>query len=134
MGIVIREWRCADCGTTGETSGPLEEVVCSTCNAQEAERVFLTPPGIKSPKTSTADRELKSLAQDFGMSNMSNRDGAAVKAAPQGPQAPRFEAGNPQVMQAIQRLGSSADGFSSVLPALQRAGRPTQWRKTPERR
>lgn len=132
---IIREWRCADCGTTGETMGPLEEVVCNHCSAQEAERVFLTPPGIKSPKTSTADRELKNLAADFGLTNMSNKHGEPVrKSAAQGPQSPQFTDANPQVMAAIQKLGSNADGFSSVLPALQRSGRPHQWRKSPERR
>lgn len=134
MGIIIREWRCADCGTTGETSGAIEDVICQTCNAQEAERVFLTAPGLKSPQTSTADRELKNLASDFGLTDMSNRDGTAVRKAPEGPNAPQFSSGSPQVMQAIQKLGSNADGFSSVLPALQRSGRPNQWRKTPDRR
>lgn len=134
MGIIIREWRCADCGTTGETTGQIEDVICQTCNAQEAERVFLTAPGFKSPSTSTADRELKTLATDFGLTNMSNREGSAVKKAPEGPHAPKFETGSPQAMQMIQRLGSNADGFSSVLPALQRTGRPNQWRKTPDRR
>lgn len=131
---VIREWRCADCGTTGETMGPIEEIVCPTCSAQEAERVFLTAPGIKSPQTSSADRNLKALAADFGMSNMSNRDGAAVKQAPTGANAPQFSAGSPQVTQVLQALGGKSDGFSSVLPSLQRMGRPHQWRKTIDRR
>lgn len=131
---IIREWKCGDCGTTGETMGALEDVVCHACSAQEAERVFLTAPSIKSPQTSTADKELKNLAADFGMSNMTNKDGAAVRQAPTGPQAPRFDTGSPQAMQMIQRLGANSDGFSSVLPNLQRSGRPHQWRKSPDRR
>lgn len=131
---IIREWRCVDCGTTGETMGALEDVVCPTCSGQEAERVFLTPPGIKSPQTSGTDRTLQHLAQDYGLSDMSNRDGAAVKRSPEGPAAPQFATGNAQAMQMIQRLGTNADSFSPVLPALQRAGRPHQWHKSPERR
>lgn len=133
---VIREWRCGDCGTNGETMGPLDEVVCPTCNAQEAERVFLTPPAIRHDGTRVADRELRNLAQDYGLSNISNKDGGPVRKAPEGPQAPTFSEANPQTMAVLQRLGSqgNADGFSGVLPSLQRSGRPHQWRKTQERR
>jgi hypothetical protein len=134
MGIIVREWQCADCGTRGETMGPLEEVVCPTCNAQEVERAFFTAPGLKSPKTTTADNALKGLAADYGLTDISNKDGGPVKRPPTGEHAPQFTAGNPQVMAAIQKLGSNADGFSSVLPALQRTGRPHQWNKARERR
>lgn len=131
--MIIREFRCGDCSNTFESSDPLEEVVCPVCTAQEAERVFLTPPGIKSPQTSGKDRDLQQLASDFGMTNMSNRDGQPVRQAPTGPAAPQFAAQNPQNMQILHRLGGAGDGFSSVLPALQRAGRPHQWRKVHER-
>ncbi len=112
----------------------VDEVSCPTCDAQEAERVFLTPPGIKSPQTAGKDRDLAALASDFGLSNMSNRDGAPVRSAPSGPAAPAFAPGTPQTMQALQKLGSNSDSFSPVLPALRAAGRPHQWRKSPERR
>lgn len=133
---IIREWRCGDCGTTGETMGSIEDVVCHVCEGQEAERVFLTAPGIKSPQTSGKDRDLQALASDYGLSNMSNRDGAPVKRAPDGPTAPTFATGTPQAMQMLGRVSGSghADSFSPVLPALRAAGRPHQWRKTPERR
>lgn len=131
---VIREYLCSDCGATFESTLTIDEVSCPHCSGEDAERVFLTPPGITSPKTSSTDRTLQSLAQDFGLSDMSNREGQAVKRAPEGPAAPQFATGNPQALQMIQKLGSNADSFSPVLPALQRAGRPHQWRKTPERR
>jgi putative FmdB family regulatory protein len=135
MGIIIREFQCADCEHKFESSDPIEEVVCPQCSSGDAERAFFTPPGIRSPQTNTADKELKNLANDYGLTNMTNAGGAAVKRAPDGPAAPNFAAG-PQATQtlaAIQRLGAKADGFSGVLPALQNAGRPHQWRKTPER-
>ena len=44
--------------------------------------MFLTAPAVRSPNTSKADRTLKELAADYGLSDMSNRDGAAVKRAP----------------------------------------------------
>lgn len=134
MGIVIREWRCGDCGTTFESSDKPEDVACPTCTAQEPERVFLTPPGIKSPQTSFKDDTVKQLAADYGLSNISNKYGEAVKKAPSGPTAPQFATGSPQAQQMLARLGNNSDGFSSVLPSLQRAGRPHQWQKSKERR
>lgn len=131
MGTIIREFRCGDCASTFESTDPVEEVVCPSCTAQEAERVFLTPPGIKSPQTSVADRELKNLAADFGLSNISNKDGAPVKSAPTGDAAPKFAPQNPATMQVLSKLGRNADGFSGLLPSLQRAGRPHQWHKQP---
>lgn len=121
---VIREWRCADCGTTGETMGSLEDVICPNCSAQEAERVFLTPPGYKSPKTSGTDRDIKNLAADYGLSDVSNKYGEAVKKAPTGDNAPQFAAANPQVSQALSKLGGNADGFSQMIPALRDRGGP----------
>ena len=103
---------------------------CPQCSSLEPERAFLTPPGIKSPHTSGTDATLRTLAADYGLSNMSNRDGAAVKRAPSGPAAPQFAPqGDPQTMQVLHRLGGASDGFSSVLPALRQAGRPHQWTK-----
>jgi len=130
-GMIIREYRCNDCGTTFESSDPVEEVSCPTCTAQEAERVFLTAPSIKSPKTAVADRTLKELASDYGMSNMSNKHGQAVRQAPAGPEAPKFTEHNPQMAAALARLGNNADGFSSVLPTLRATGGPRNWAKTP---
>ena len=132
--MIIREFRCGDCQSTFESSDPVEEVVCPVCTAQEAERVFLTAPSIKSPQTAGKDRDLKQLASDFGITDMSNRDGAAVKRAPAGDAAPQFAAPNPQITQVLSKLGGAGDGFSSVLPSLQRAGRPHQWNKVPLKR
>jgi putative FmdB family regulatory protein len=133
MPIIIREFRCGDCGETFESTDPVEEVCCPTCSAQEAERVFLTPPSIKSPATTFKDNTVKQLAADYGLSNMSNAGGAPVRQAPSGPAAPQFAAPNPQISQALAKLGGNADGFSSVLPALQSAGGPRNWAKVPER-
>lgn len=130
---IIREFRCGDCGSIFESMLLPEEVDCPKCSAPEPERVFLTAPAIKSPKTSGTDATLKALASDYGLTNMSNRDGAAVRQAPTGDHAPQFATGQPQAMQVLQKLGGHSDGFSGVLPALQRAGRPNQWRKSPER-
>lgn len=134
MSIIIREFRCGDCGATFESTDPVEEVACPTCSAQEAERVFLTPPAVRSPTTGRTDKILGELAQDYGLSNMSNRGGAPVKQAPSGNSAPQFAAPNPQISQALAKLGNNADGFSSVMPALRSAGGPRAWTKVPERR
>lgn len=82
---VIREFRCGDCGALFESMLPLQEVECPKCSAQEAERVFITAPAIKSPQTARKDEITKDLAQTYGMSDMSNRDGAAVSRGQRGP-------------------------------------------------
>lgn len=135
MGIIIREFRCNDCGGTFESADPVEEVACPTCSAPEPERVFLTPPAIRDARTSGTDRDLKNLANDYGLTNMSNRHGEAVKKAPDGASAPQFSAAdNPQAAQVLSRLGGNGDGFSGVLPSLRAAGRPHQWAKQPLKR
>lgn len=129
--MIIREFRCQDCNSTFESSDPVEEVACPQCSAPEAERVFLTAPSFKSSKTSVADQTLKSLAADYGMSDMTNRHGQAVKQAPSGAEAPQFAAPSPQMTQVLSRLGGNSDGFSSVLPTLRATGGPRSWSKTP---
>lgn len=134
MGIIIREFECADCNHAFESSEPIEEVVCPQCAGIEAERVYLTAPGYRSPKTATTDTTVRELAADFGLSDVSNKDGQPVKRMPSvGPQ-PQFAAANPQTMQMIQKLGANADGFSSVLPSIRKMGNPRQWSKTREKR
>jgi hypothetical protein len=130
--MILKEWKCLDCETFFESSDT--DPVCPHCTADEPERAFLTPPGIKSQGTSFKDETVKQLAADYGLSDMSNKDGAPVRKAPSGPAAPQFAAPNPQIAQAHAKLGGNADGFSSVLPALQGAGGPRNWAKVPERR
>jgi putative FmdB family regulatory protein len=127
--VIIREYLCRDCGNTFESSDAVEDVACPVCTAQDAERVFLTPPSIKSPTTSNTDRTLQTLAADYGLSDMSNRDGAAVKRAPSGPAAPQFTQQTPQMAQVLGKLGANADGFSGVLPTLRSSGGPRNWAK-----
>ena len=129
---IIKEWKCLDCESFFESSDA--DPVCPHCTAAEPERAFLTPPSVQSPNTGRADKILGELAQDYGLSNMTNRGGAAVRQAPSGAEAPQFAAPNPQISQALAKLGNNADGFSSVMPALRSAGGPRTWAKVPERR
>lgn len=124
MGIIIREYLCGDCGHKFESSDPADEVTCPQCTSPEAERAFFTAPSIRSPQTTFKDHTVKQLASDFGLSDVSNKHGEPVKKAPAAGPAPQFSTPNPQVMAAVQRLGSNADAFSPVLPSLSRAGGP----------
>lgn len=128
---VIREWRCGDCGTLFESMAAPEEVDCPTCSAAEPERVFLTPPAIRSPQTNFKDATVKQLAADYGLSDVSNKHGEAVKKAPSGAEMPAFA--NPSNSPIVQKLAASGgvDGFSQVLPTLRRAGGPRNWARTP---
>ena len=115
--MIIREFRCGDCGALFESSEKPEDVECPQCTAQEPERVFLTPPAVRSPDTSRKDTIVRELAADFGLSNVSNRHGEAVKRAnPQN--AAQFADGASPVIQKLGQLGSQADGFSSVGSVL----------------
>lgn len=126
---IIREFRCNDCGHQFESMELPEDVSCPQCSG-ESEREFRTAPGIKSPDTSFNDKTVKALAQDFGLSNISNKGGQAAKlpVAPTGP-APTFT-NNQQFMARLAQLGTAADNASQVLPMF--AGRgPRTWNKTP---
>ena len=101
---VIREFRCGDCGSTFESMLPVEEVSCPTCTAPEPERVFLTPPALKSPKTSSADEIQKDLAKAYGLSDMSNRGGESVMRGQRGPQQAHAQwTANEQVLAAAAK-------------------------------
>ncbi len=66
----IKEWRCLQ-------HGPFEaeEGICpSGCDT--VVREYRTAPGGRSPKTKHVDKTLQGLADRFGLSDMSNRDGS----------------------------------------------------------
>lgn len=125
--MIIREFKCNDCATYFESSD--DDPVCPKCDAEEHERVFLTPPAIRDGNTTRKDTILKELASDYGLSDMSNKDGRAVKQVPaqDGGVAPSF-GHNPQVMQKLQQLGGNADNFSGVGGVLANKG-PRTWTK-----
>lgn len=77
--MIIKEYRCLDCGSQFETAD--SDPACPSCSSDNGERAFYTAPGIKSPKTAVADATVKQLAADYGLSDMSNKDGGAVKRA-----------------------------------------------------
>ena len=129
---VIREYRCNDCGQLFESMS--QDPECPTCSAEEPERVFLTPPGIKSPQTARSDAIVRDLAAAHGMSDMSNAGGAAVRRAPSQNPAQFTQPSDSQAMAVLGKLGNAGDGLSSVLPSLRAAGTPRQWSKFPDRR
>jgi len=122
--MIIREFRCRDCGTTFESFDP--EPTCPHCSEEDAERVFLTPPAVNSSNTRRADTIQKELAADFGMANMSNRHGEPVRKA--GNDSPAKFTGDQKIMANLQRLGSAGDNFSQMLPSLRAGSNPT-WGK-----
>lgn len=75
--MVIKEFNCPRHGYF-EASHP----ICHHmgCDSEGVERVFLTPPGIKSDRTKFTDNSLNRIAKDYGLTDMNNRDGQAVKA------------------------------------------------------
>ena len=110
---IIKEYRCLDCEALFESSDA--DPACPQCTADEPERVFLTPPSIKSPKTAFQDATVKQLAADFGMSDMSNRHGKAVKEGPASPPA-QFSG---DAMAQLARIPQNArDGFSPLMGAF----------------
>lgn len=127
---IIREFHCSDCNSYFESSAPVEEVECPNCAAPEAERVFLTPPSIKSPQTARKDEIQRDLAQAHDLSDMSNRYGQAVRRSPVAPEAQPQYTAPAQAMPILSRLGKNSDAFSPVLPILRQAGNPRTWAKS----
>lgn len=127
--MIIREFKCNDCETLFESSDA--DPVCPTCTAEEPERVFLTPPAIRSGDTGRKDKIVKELAADYGMTNLTNKDGQPVKrpSVTEGPTAPQFAPTTNPIMGQLARLGGGSDNFSGLLPAIRDAGRPHQWAK-----
>jgi hypothetical protein len=74
--MVLHDWECAKHGVF-EGSHP----ICPAlgCSSEKVSKIFLQAPGFKSEKTKFADASLKDIAQRYGMTNMSNKDGKAVK-------------------------------------------------------
>jgi hypothetical protein len=126
--VVIKEYRCLDCETLFESSDP--DPQCPACSRVEIERAFLTPPGISVGKSAIIDRELKNLANDYGMSDISNKNGSVMASRPAADAPPaQFAGGDPKVMQALAKLGNTADNFSGVLPQIRAMGGPRTWQK-----
>ena len=126
--MIIREYRCNDCQTCFESSDA--DPVCPKCAGEDQERVFLTAPAIRGEKTTKSDKILGELANDYGLSDMTNKEGRAVKQAPQGEHAPQFAAQDAKVMSRLQALGGAGDNFSGTGSVF--AGRgPRTWNKVP---
>jgi len=126
--LIIKEFRCLDCGTTFETADADPE--CPACVTGEPERAFLTPPGIRSSNTGRADQITRELAADFKMSDMSNRQGQAVK---QRASQNAAEFAGPQIVQQLNIPNDARDQFSGVANIIQNRG-PTTWQKVKDRR
>ena len=70
--MILRDYHCTE---HGYFEGWQDACPIKGC-AGEVSRVFLQPVGIKSEKTKAADKNLKSLAQEFGMTDIkSTREG-----------------------------------------------------------
>ena len=126
--MIIREFRCRDCDTFFESAS--REPECPNCTKPEPERVFLTPPAIRSPQTSFNDRTVRQLAADYGLSDVSNRHGEPVRQQSTQNQA-HFK--GPEAVNSIKFHGDARDNFSNVLPVIQNLGGPRNWQRTPDR-
>lgn len=70
--MILRDYHCTE---HGYFEGWQDACPIKGC-AGEVSRVFLQPVGIKSDKTKSADKTLKGLAEDFGMTDIkSTREG-----------------------------------------------------------
>lgn len=72
---VIKEWECK---AHGYFDGP-DQVCPHGCPQQFVDRVFLTPPAVRSQGTVRSDKMLDQLAKDYGMTDIKNdKDGTSV--------------------------------------------------------
>lgn len=77
---VTKEYFCKGHGNfETDQEPPLCKFGCDT-----VERIFLTPPGLRSARTSNIDSTFEGLAKSYGMTDIDNRGGRAAKRAPAG--------------------------------------------------
>ena len=126
--MIIREFKCLDCGSFFETSE--SEPECPKCAGSDSERAFLTPPGIRSSNTGRADKIHRELASDFNMSDMTNRHGQPVRQR-QSENPAQFT--GPAAVQQMNIPSDSRDQFSQVLPMIKDRG-PRQWERVRDRK
>lgn len=74
MPTVIKEYICPGHGAFSSTVP-----VCPHGCTLNVERRFFTAPGLKSTRTSNVDRMLRAVAADFGLTDMSNRNGSVAQ-------------------------------------------------------
>ncbi len=131
--MIIKEYRCLDCQSFFESADA--DPFCPHCSAEEPERAFLTAPGFKQPATQIMDREQRNLAETYGMSDMSNKDGQSVRSLQAPEQQAQFaSAADPKIGQVLAKLGNNSDSMSAMLPALRQMGGPRAWTKVPARK
>lgn len=71
---MIKEWRCAAHGEFESKTGKCP----AGCSKRFVVQEFRTAPAIKHGRTREADRLTGALAKDFGLSDISTKDGASV--------------------------------------------------------
>lgn len=137
---VIKEWECKVHGRF-DGSHPICEA--GGCDSSQVERIFLTPPGIRTLRTRTIDRHLNDVAKDYNLTDMSNKNGESVMQnkinATQNPFAPAWgapgAADNKRSLEAMVAggrrsvMGEETQGLKaahSTLPKLVNGRPPTR--------
>jgi hypothetical protein len=77
---VLREWRCWAHDLAFEATDDHPHCPAG-CSPKFVVQEFRTPPGIRSGGTRVLDGMARQLAADYGMTDMSNRDGQSVMSA-----------------------------------------------------
>lgn len=99
---VMKEWNCAAHG-----SFESDEPVCpSGCHGPFITREFRTAPGYKSINTKFMDQGMRTIAHEYGLTDMSNRNGKSVM------ENQRKEKGYVQPTWASDQIKHAAPGFS----------------------
>lgn len=105
----LHDFRCAAHGNFEST----EPICPHGCDGSFVQKVFLKAPGLTSDRTKGIDKNLRDLAADYRMTNMTNRNGSVGRPDPGAQQ---------RVQEAQERLapmwGKMPTGDGAVQQAL----------------
>ncbi len=111
------DWKCSKHGIF-ESSHP----ICPAmgCDHKEVEKIFIKAPSIRSNVTKNTDSGLRNLADSYGMSDMNNRGGKAVKGNSfnTGTHWGFDGVGGLDNMKSMARASAGESGFASTARAM----------------
>lgn len=114
----IFDWKCPKHGVF-ESSHP----ICPSmgCSHEGVEKIFLKAPSFKSDVTKNTDSGIRSLADSYGLSDMNNRGGKAVKGGTNN-SGTQWGADNFGGIDNIRSMAGSSGGNSGFASAARSLG------------
>jgi len=104
---VLSDWSCDAHGIFESKTGHCP----SGCMDSFVHKVFLKAPGLKSDRTTSIDGTLRSLAADFGLTDMNNQNGTSAVIRPD---ARKMALREEQHNQLMGKLGDTSRSWGTI--------------------